>query len=211
MDDTVTELREVPRGYRVVINANTVLYLSKADFRALPLREGETLDLDAYRQNLLLRQYPEALPRAVRLLAVRARSRQEIERKLADAGYLPETIEMVLYKLEKETLLDDAAFAETWVENRLSSGIGMARLTQELRQKGVARDVTEAVIGALDTDSVQAQAKLLAAKLLRRHRALPQAEATQKVLAAMMRRGFGYGDAKEALRAAREESAEDSP
>ena len=209
MKDTVTNLRTLRKGYEVTFDSGERLYLSNADFRALPLALGDSLDLRAYRHDLLLRQYPEALNRAVGLLATRARSQAEVERRLTAAGYQSDTVEMVLYKLEKERLLDDGAFAQAWVAQRSARGLGAMRLRQELRQRGVDETQASAAIEALAEEDTLAQAQALAAKLYRRYAAEPQAEAKRKTLVAMQRRGYRYGEASRALQAMLERGDDD--
>ena len=203
--DKVTHLREMRRGYVAVFASGETLPLSPADLRALPLAVGDAVDLADYRPRLLLRQYPEALNRAVGLLAVRARSRQEIQRRLLERGYLPDTVELVLFKLEKEDLQDDASFAQAWAENRAARGMGKARLRQELRMKGVESDVADSALESLDDDDIARQAQTLAEKLLRRLRDEAPQDARRKALGAMQRRGYSYGEASKALQAATDE------
>lgn len=200
--DKLVALREARHGYTAVFQSGESLRLSPADLRALPLSVGDAVDVSAYRQNLLLRQYPEALDRAVGLLSVRARSKQEVERRLAERGYLPDTVEMVLYKLERERLLNDEAFAQAWAEGRAARGMGKARLRQELRMKGVESDIADDAINALDDEEMARQAQALAERLLRRLADEPPQNARRKALAAMQRRGYAYGDATKALQSA---------
>lgn len=200
--DRVTDVKPLKRGFQLTVNNREILRLSGADYRELPLCEGESFDLEAYKNKLLLRQYPEALNRAVGLLAIRARSRQEVERKLTDSGYLPDTVEMVLFKLQKEKLLDDEAFALAWVHSRMGRGLGKARIRQELYQKGIAGDVAQAALMTLYAEDIDSQALALAEKLLRRVAGQSAPDAKRKVLAAMLRRGYGYGEASRALSAA---------
>jgi len=209
MNDCVTDLREDRNGFRVTVNNSEVFHLTEAEYRAFPLQPSQALDWDAYRQALLVRQYPEALNRAVAFLAIRDRSYHEVERKLMDKGYLADTVEMVLYKLQKEHLLDDAAFARAWVEARAPRGLGKARLLQELRLKGVADDTAQAALAGLDADEHDAQTLAQATKVLRRYSGLPAREAMQKAIAAMLRRGYGYGEATRALQNAIEQEQSD--
>ena len=202
MHDVVTDITALRRGVRVTVNGSNVFHLSHAELRDLPLAVGESFDWADYQQRLLLRQYPEALNRAVGLLATRSRSTAELTRRLTENGYLPETIEMVLYKLEKEQLTDDAAFARAWVENRAARGMGKMRLKQELRMKGVSETQAEEALAAVDEDTQAAQATALAAKLCRRHRSAPVPERRRKVIMAMQRRGYRYSEAAAALETA---------
>lgn len=200
--DKVEALRKTRQGFVAVWESGETVRLSAADLRALPLSVGDNKDPATYRHSLLLRQYPEALNRAVGLLAVRARSRQEIEKRLVERGYLLDTVEMVLFKLEQENLLSDEAFAKAWAESRAARGLGKARLRQELRVKGVETGVADDALNALDDGDMEKQAKALAEKLLRRLRGEPQPDARRKALAAMQRRGYSYGEASRALNAA---------
>ena len=83
MNDTITGIRELRSGMRITVNDSEVLCLTRRDCKKFPLQEGDAIDLQKIKHDLLLEQYPHALNRAVRLLAVRARSRYEIE-KTAD-------------------------------------------------------------------------------------------------------------------------------
>ena len=210
MNDLVTQLREERTGYRVTVNDREIFHLSHSDFRAFPLREGEALDFDEYRKNLLYHQYPEALNRAVAMLATRARSNCEVEQRLIARGYLSDTVEMVLYKLEKEHLLNDADFAAAWTQQRAAHGVGKMRLRQELYHKGIESDTVDIALTLVNEDDQQQAAQSLASKLLARHQKETAQDAARKVIAAMQRRGYTYAEASHALRDALEaQQAED--
>lgn len=208
MRDLVTACDETRSGYRVTINETITFHLSPADYRALPLHAGDPVDWETYRHDLLLRQYPDALQRAVAMLAARAHSRREVERKLADRGYIAEAIEMVVFKLEKEGLLDDEAFAHARASAGIHRGLGKARIQQELRMKGVAEPLVQDALARLDAEDQQAQALRLAQKVLKHYAKYPPREAVQKAVASMLRRGYAYGDASRAIQAALRQDAE---
>jgi SOS response regulatory protein OraA/RecX len=62
--------------------------------------------------------------------------------------------------------------------------------------------VVDGAVDALDEDNMDAQAKALAEKLLRRLNDETLPDAKRKALAAMQRRGYAYGEANRALNAA---------
>ena len=152
MKDIVTEIRELRSGVRVTVNDQLTLCMTRKDCKNFPLQEGDTIDVQKWKQELLIAQYPDALNRAVRLLAVRARSTREIEKRLTDACYLDDTVEMVLTKLETSKLLNDEAFAAQWARERMARQIGKARILMELKQKGVDSALAEQAVSALDTE-----------------------------------------------------------
>lgn len=101
--------------------------------------------------------------RALRLLAMREHSRQELARKLHARGYQSEAIEPVLDALTVEGLLSEPRLVETYVAERLGKGFGPLRIRQELRDKGLA----EAAIAPhldLDDATLLAQLRAVAAK-----------------------------------------------
>jgi len=84
---------------------------------------------------------------AARFLQVRARSVDEVRRRLTQAGYPPALIEAALERLSGLGYLDDAAFARAWVESRdRARPRGEAALRRELRQRGVAPELVAEVL-----------------------------------------------------------------
>jgi regulatory protein len=78
--------------------------------------------------------------KALRLLAVRERSRQELLDRLGpDAG-------RVVDQLADVGLQDDRRFAEEWARSGVARLHGPIRVRRELLKKGVAEDVVDSVI-----------------------------------------------------------------
>lgn len=141
-----------------------------------------------------------AYQRAVRFLSYRPRTREEVRRNLEKHEMPPSVVETVLERLQENGLLDDAAFARAWVENRLAFRPRGARiLRQELRQRGVPEKITDAVLEASLLDETDL-AYRAGQKRLRRLRHLPWQEFRQKMGAYLARRGFSYDVASEAVR-----------
>ncbi|HHT02012.1 MAG TPA: regulatory protein RecX [Firmicutes bacterium] len=87
------------------------------------------------------------MSKALRLLARRPYAKAELRKRLQQAGYDEEAISAVVKHLSECQYLDDRAFAEYWVTNRLRlKSMGKRRLRQELRDKGVADEIVEAVL-----------------------------------------------------------------
>ena len=93
--DVIATLRKERGKMRITLESGQELLVPLSLFHERPLAPGQVLDLDAYDQWLLLRQYRHALDRAVSYLAARARSRHELESRLLRCGYRPATVEMV--------------------------------------------------------------------------------------------------------------------
>lgn len=204
MLDAVKEIVEKRRSFIVVMESGEQFWFTWTQMQEHgPMAAGQEIDVEELRKWLLPRQYPMALNDAVALLAQRARASGEISQKLKRKLYMDDTIEMVLYKLEKERLLDNETFARDWAASRARCQIGRARILQELRMKGIPQEMARRALDDLDADEGDEAATALARKLLRRYssEADPR-KAMQKLLAAMARRGYGYEDSRRAIEAA---------
>ncbi|MEE4022829.1 regulatory protein RecX [Gordonia sp. PKS22-38] len=141
---------------------------------------------------------PSAWDAALRLLGVRARSRQEMIDRLSRKGFDEDTVDDVMGRLDKHHLLDDEEFAAEWVRSRHAhSARGRVALRQELRAKGIDPGVVETTLAELDPADERAVAAELVAKKLtpgqidRLHRDPSTRDAVFRRLAGMlMRRGY---------------------
>ena len=135
--------------------------------------------------------------RAMRYLSRRPHAEQEIREKLDRNGFTEPVLSKTLDRLREAELLDDAAFARTWVENRLTFRPRSARaLRMELGRKGVP---SAAIDQALEGFKEQQAARMAADKGLRRYAHLDPEKARQRLMAYLSRRGFGYPVIKQVL------------
>jgi regulatory protein len=92
---------------------------------------------------------------AVRLLARREHSVEELRRKLLAKGYLPETLDPVIQKLAGKRLVSDERFISTFVHHHAKRGQGPVRIRAELRQQGIADSQVDEALRSADFDWVQ--------------------------------------------------------
>ncbi len=198
--DVITSIRRERGRYRVTVSESDEFLVPVSLLRERPLTEGQAIDAEEYDKWLMVRQYRHALDRAVAYLAERARSRREVEQKLLQAGYRPCTVEMVLYKLERENILDDADFARQWVEARSARKLGRSRIAQELRRKGVSADEAEEALSAIDDEDQLAGALALAEKAAARIKpGEDRRKSAARISAMLARRGYSWDVTKEAV------------
>lgn len=202
MDVIQSIIRERRKVYIHVGGQRIIITQSQLEER--PLKEGDELDLEEYDDWLLLRQYRPALNYAVSLLAQRAYATGEMEQKLRRIGFRPCTIEMVLFKLTSNDLMDDAEFAKQWAASR-SRVLGPTRIAQELRRKGVTREDADAALSAIDSDThVQAAASYARKALARAKAGEDPRKTVQRAMALLARRGYNYDVSKQAIELAKQ-------
>ena len=128
----------------------------------------------------------------LRLLTARARIRAELSVQLVKRGYPDDVRDVVLDRLARVGLIDDAEFAEQWVESRRSSaGKGKRALAAELHTKGVDNDVITTVLAGIDAGAERDRAEqLVQARLRRENLDGDQARVARRLVAMLARRGY---------------------
>jgi len=147
-----------------------------------------------------------AKDRALGLLAVRWRSRRELQDRLRRAGYEAEDIDRALTDLEASGLVDDERFArETVLHQSRRRMAGDRAIRTALRQKGVSPEVTERMLAEADAGpggTAQERASALAEARAPRLAALEPEAAFRRLFGLLVRRGHAPGIARDAARRA---------
>jgi regulatory protein len=139
---------------------------------------------------------PESVARTILLgqLTGRARSRRELADKLAQRHVPDELAARLLDRFEEVGLVDDAAFARSWVEGRHAArGLAPRALGQELRRKGVADEVAREALDQLGSDELEEAARTLVRKKLRSLERFDDATKTRRLVGMLARKGYGPG------------------
>lgn len=206
----VSEIERVRGRIRVRMDDGSSYTILKSMLRERPLEVNQALDGAEYARWVARKQYASAMEKAVGMLAVRARSREEIRQGLNRIGYAPGTVERVMGRLEQAKLLDDTEFAQAWAQSRAARKYGPRRIAMELRQKGIDGETAAAVLENLDTDEQEESALALAKKALGRAKAGEDPRKTrQRVIDSLVRRGYGWEAAKRACDRVMTEEEED--
>ncbi|OUM93454.1 MAG: hypothetical protein BAA04_00085 [Firmicutes bacterium ZCTH02-B6] len=137
---------------------------------------------------------------ALRLLAARARSAQELERRLLRRGFAPAVVAEVVAWCHGLGYLDDEQFAEDWIRARVGRYNGRRRIEHELREKGIPRDVVRRKLAELVSDEDELASCLeLARRQYSRVGDLPPEVRRRRVSGFLLRRGFSPEAVQRAL------------
>jgi len=156
-DPRITRIEPLrPRGLRVRIHLDNGSEPLEVTLEALERgRLGVGDELASNRRHHLLDADANIRVReaALNLLSYRARTRQELRRRLRQKGFHSARVGACLDLLEEKGFLDDAAVAAAFVRDRLRHRPrGRARLSSELRGKGVTADVVSRTIDRVFED-----------------------------------------------------------
>ena len=162
---------------------------------------------------------PEQVARTILLdqLTGRARSRKELSDKLRFKDVPDDLATRLLDRFEEVGLVDDEAFARSWVAGRQSAkGLARRALAQELRRKGVDDEVAREALDELEPEQEEQAARTLVRKKLRSLNRVDDVTATRRLVGMLARKGYGSGMAfavvrDELSRAGREDPTDEDP
>ena len=143
-----------------------------------------------------------ALSCAMKLLSYRMRTAKELRDKLREKEIAEETVGRVIRKLEEIGYLDDGRFAELYAQE-LSRKYGRYVVIQKLMQKGIPRDIAQAAAQSTEKDEDVIRGHI--GRLKQKYRAENEKSAKQKIMRALMAKGFEYEEIKRALERHEEE------
>ena len=143
---------------------------------------------------------------AYRLLTYRPRSRAELVQKLQDREYDHAVVDAVVADLERLGYVNDHEFARQWAAARTRlRGFGRRRIEQELRGKGISRDLIGETLAKLFEDAPEREVALREAEKKLKSLARFEPEVRRRRLAGHLeRRGFPMDVIYDVLRRVRE-------
>lgn len=151
----------------------------------------------------------QAVERAINYLSFRPRSQEEVRRYLRKKETPPEIIEVVLERLQHLDYLDDRSFATFWVESRERfNPRGSMALRNELRMKGVEREIVEEAVDGEHDEELALRAASRKAALLLQTPAMDYATFRNRLSGFLQRRGFSYSIITHVVRALWQEHQE---
>lgn len=131
------------------------------------LRKGQELP-ETERQALTgADRYQKCRDAALRLLAVRPRSEDELRQRLQRRGFESNYVDKAIARLKEQGLVDDSAFAQFWKDNRQTFRPRSRRATAlELKRKGIDSAVIDAAVSGIDDGESAYRAALARAQRL---------------------------------------------
>ena len=179
-------------GYAVTVDGECTFVLYQKEITAYRIREGGEIPEETFAgimRELLPRR---AKLRCMHLLKSRSYTRKQLEDKLRLGKYPENVIEEAIAYVQSFGYVDDAAYAESYVEDQIGRK-SLRRITQELQQKGVDRNLIEEAVSLVqERDGRQEEGKMIQRLLEKRHFDPEEADLAErrKVQAFLMRKGF---------------------
>ena len=183
-----------PQRVNVFVDGEFAIGVSLTTITKTGLHVGKQLSAEEFAKLEQIESGDKAYLAALRFLEARPRSIAEVRVRLGRKDFAPEAIEAAIARLAELELLDDAAFARYWVENRQAyRPRGAGALRDELRRKGIDADVTTEVLDAALTGDEATGAWGLARGALHKYAGSQDRNAfTRRMGSYLQRRGYTF-------------------
>ena len=190
MPETIIERKPRPRD-------QVVIRLSGGRFFAIPQAAAEQLAVGAHVSDEDIAhldgiaQYTNGREKAMRMLAMRSRSKREIDDALR-ALAIRDTIRAgIVRELEENGLIDDARFAREFVAVKKDvRRLGPHRLRHDLGKLGLARASVDAALAEYGATEQETLARTLVEKQL--GGSIPNEKSVRRVVGMLRRKGYDY-------------------
>lgn len=128
-----------------------------------------------------------------RILKYRPRSEQETMEKLKAKDFSDEIIHETIKYFTRIGELNDQRFALGWARSRLNKPLGIRRIQNELKHKGIADAIIRHALEEASDGYKESETVLtLAQRRLRQYRNLESATAKRRLYHYLVRRGFDH-------------------
>lgn len=190
----ITRISQQRRASRVniFIDDQFAFGLSKKTLVDFNLFNGKLLSEAEINQILEKDQLTRAVEKSFRLLGVRPRSQKELEKRLKEKEFAPETIKKTIARIKELGYLDDKKFAKAWLEARKFSHKGKYVVARELKQKGVAEETIKKTISHYTPKDEFKIATELIEKKMKSWKDLSFWKKKEKIAKFLASRGFGW-------------------
>lgn len=175
-------------SFGVGVNVSTIEYLR--------LRKGDEMTSILAENMCAYDNLVSAKRVASKFINTRMRSEKEVREKLRGFEFGGEVADEVIASLKENKLIDDTGFAASFIHDKLLSKPHSAgRLEQDLRKKGIAKDVIQRVLAEASIGESEEERAMQAAEKkwqqITRREDDPKKQ-KQKLTAFLASRGFKY-------------------
>ena len=181
--------------FLVRLEDGNILRVTEEELLRFGLRAGMELDGEAMEAVAASVRASSAKAAAANMIGSRALSKRELTRRLVKKGNDEADAQAAADWLEDIGAVDDAGYAAALVRHYGGKGYGPARVREELRRRGVDRELWDEAL-----EEMPEAAEILDALIQKKCRGeLSDPKEKKRVSDALLRRGFSWGEVRAAM------------
>jgi len=182
--------------FLVKLEDSSLLRVTEEELLRFGLRPGMELDEAQLEEIQASVKASSAKAAAANMIGSRALSKQELQRRLVRKGAQEADARAAADWLEDIGAVNDAAYAAALVRHYGGKGYGAARVKEELRHRGVPRELWDEAL-----EELPESAEILDALIQKKCRGdLSDPKELKRVSDGLLRRGFSWSEVRSALR-----------
>ena len=191
----ITKIEKKTRLYLLELDDSEKLYITEDTIVRFMLSKGMEITEQELKEIQDYAQFSYGKNLALYYLSFKQRTAKEVKNYLTQHDIQPEIISQVLDNLKKDNWINDRKYTNSFIQSNLLTGDkGAFVLKQKLSQKGISSSIIEEELSQFDftelTDKV-------AEKLLRKYQGkLPRKALQDKILQALINKGFSHNQSK---------------
>ena len=193
--DEVKKSERKKGRFLVRLEDGSILRVTEEELLRFGLRAGMELDAETLEELRASAKKSSARATAANMIGSRALSKKELTRRLVQKGNEEADAQAAADWLEDIGAVDDASYAASLVRHYGGKGYGPARVREELRRRGVDRELWDDALEEMP-DSEEILDQLIQKKC---RGDLSDPKEKKRVSDALLRRGFGWTDVKAAM------------
>jgi len=137
---------------------------------------------------------------AISVLSRNSKSEKQLIQKMQDKGYEEQFIENAIVKLKKQKYIDDEAYSEAFINNKINiSKDGKRKIKEALYNKGIDKQTVDEKLQEITDDDEIERAYLLGVKKLRTIKEEDIYRKRMKLSNYLISKGFEYSTVKKAI------------
>jgi regulatory protein len=193
-------LQQARKRYQILVDGEPVLSVHEDVLVKYGLYKGIEIELDDLDEITKAQERHYVSQACFRYLSFRPRTSWEATQHLLQKGYEDQLVKQVIDSMMQRGYLDDRQYAGNWVAERQSGKkLGITRLKQELKQKGIPSTIIEEVI---QMEHMDKERKLVTEVAEQRYSRLRNEEwqtIERRLGSYLLRRGFPYHMVRQTL------------
>lgn len=193
--EEIKKLQRTQGRFLVKLENGDLLRVTEEELVRFGLRTGMELDGETLEALRASARTSSARTAAANIIGTRALSKKELTRRLVKKGSEEPDAQAAADWLEGIGAVNDAAYAASLVRHYGGKGYGPARVREELRRRGVDRELWDEAM-----EEMPDPAEILD-RLIRKRCGgdLSDPGERRRTCDALLRRGFGWGEVRAAL------------
>lgn len=194
----ITKIEKKKRLYLLELDGSEKLYITEDTIVRFMLSKGMEITEQELKEIQDYAQFSYGKNLALYHLSFKQRTAKEVKDYLIQHDIQPDIVSQVLDALKKDNWINDRKYANSYIQSNLLTGDkGAFVLKQKLSQKGISSTIIEEELRRFDFTEA---AERVAEKLLKKYQGkLPSKALQDKLLQALINKGFSYSQAKEAF------------